>query len=163
MKKINFLIILTIFLSFINNCSGYKPIFSSSNYNFSISDHSISGNKKIGNQIYSKLYSIVKLNNKDETSQKIEISINVSKEKTATIKNSAGKVLEYRINLNSEIVVKDYFSNAEILNQNFDYDSSFKVQDQHSETIKLENQIIENLVDKTYQDLLIRISESSVQ
>ena len=109
------------------------------------------------------MYSIVKLNNKDETSQKIEISINVSKEKTATIKNSAGKVLEYRINLNSEIVVKDYFSNAEILNQNFDYDSSFKVQDQHSETIKLENQIIENLVDKTYQDLLIRISESSVQ
>ena len=169
MKKINFLIILTIFLSFINNCSGYKPIFSSSNYNFSISDHSISGNKKIGNQIYSKLYSIVKLNNisrlnkNDPDKESITITIDVTKNKNATVKNSAGKVLEYRINLNSEIVVKDYFSNAEILNQNFDYDSSFKVQDQHSETIKLENQIIENLVDKTYQDLLIRISESSVQ
>ena len=64
MKKISYFIISLIFLMNTIACTGYKPIFSSSNYNFSISDHSISGNKKIGYQIYSKLYSIVKLNNR---------------------------------------------------------------------------------------------------
>ena len=38
--------------------------------------------------------------------------------------------------------------------------SSYKVQDQHSETIKLENRTIENLINKTYQDLLIKLSEN---
>ena len=51
-------------------------------------------------------------------------------------------------------------TDEEVLNQNFNYYSSYKVQDQHSETLKLENKIIENLVDTTYQNTLIKISES---
>ena len=46
-----------------------------------------------------------------------------------------------------------------MLNQNFNYSISYKVQDEHSETIKLENKNIENLIDKTYQDALIKISD----
>ena len=46
-----------------------------------------------------------------------------------------------------------------ILNQDFNYAISYKVQDEHSETIKLENKNIENLIDKTYQDVLIKIVE----
>ena len=38
--------------------------------------------------------------------------------------------------------------------------SSYKVQDQHSETVKLENQTIENLINTTCQDLLIKLSEN---
>ena len=48
----------------------------------------------------------------------------------------------------------------EILSQTFSYSSTYKVQDQHSETIKLENKSIEDLINKTYQNLLIRLSES---
>ena len=43
---------------------------------------------------------------------------------------------------------------------NFNSFSSYKVQDQYSETIKLENKATDNLVDETYQDLLIKLSES---
>ena len=46
-----------------------------------------------------------------------------------------------------------------MLNQNFEYFSSYKVQDQHFETAKLENKAIDVLIDKTYQDCLIKISE----
>ena len=88
------------------------------------------------------------------------MSIHTSVNKLATVKNSSGKTLEYKINLNTNMIIYNFLTNEEVLNQNFNYYSSYKVQDQHSETLKLENKIIENLVDTTYQNTLIKISES---
>ena len=45
-----------------------------------------------------------------------------------------------------------------ILNQNFSYSSVYRVQDNHSETIKLENKSIEDLINKIYQNLLIKMA-----
>ena len=160
MKKITYLIISFILLISINACSGYKPIFSTSNLQFEIADYSIKGNKKLGNQIYSKLYNLSNANKNNPEAQSIFISIEASKDKNATVKNSAGKILEYKISLNSNITVRNFLTNEEILAQDFNYFASFKVQDQYSETIKLENQALENLVNKTYQNLLIKISEN---
>ena len=78
-------------------------------------------------------------------------------------KNSAGKILEYKISLNTNIIIKDYLTNDKILNHSFTYSSSYKVQDQHSETIKLENTTIKNLINKTGDDLIIKISGSLVE
>ena len=160
MKKISSLIISFLLLINISACTGYKPIFSSSNLEFNIADHSIIGNKKLGNQIYSKLYNLSNSNKNNPDSQSIHIVIETTKDKIPTVKNSAGKILEYRINLNSNIVVKNYLSNDEILIHNFNSFSSYKVQYQYSESIKLENKATDNLVDETYQDLLIKLSES---
>ena len=138
MKKIIYLLIPLILLIYINACSGYKPIFSSSNISniqFKIADYSIKGNKKLGNQIYSKLYSLSNLNKNNPEAQSIYISIEVLKDKTATVKNSTGKILEYKISLNSNIIVKNFLTNNEILSQNFSSSSSYKVQDQYSETV----------------------------
>mgnify|MGYP001322156027 CR=1 FL=1 len=47
MKKIIYLIIIFFFSSYIYACAGYKPIFSSSNLQFKIINHSIEGDKNI--------------------------------------------------------------------------------------------------------------------
>ena len=62
MKKISYLLISLFLLVNIVACAGYKPIFSSSNLEFKIADYSIIGDKKLGNQIYSKLYNLSKSN-----------------------------------------------------------------------------------------------------
>ena len=158
MKKITFLIICSILFIYINACTGYTPIYGSSNFNFKIEDHSLKGEERLANLIYRKLYN-VSLSNKDNlNAQSISLSVLTTKEKKPTIKNSAGKILEYEINLNSNIVINDFYTDEIILNQNFNYSISYKVQDEHSETIKLENKNIENLIYKTYQDVLIKIS-----
>ena len=159
MKKILLLITSLFILIHISSCTGYKPIFGSTNFNFEIAKHTIDGEKELGNQIYSKLYGVSNLNKNNTASKSIEISINVSKDKFATIKNNAGKILEYRINISTNIIVNDFLENKEILNQNFDYSSSYKVQDQHFETVNLENKTTEDLIEKTYQDCLVKISE----
>ncbi len=163
MKKITVLFVSLFLIISLNSCNGYKPIFSSAKFKFEIADYSIVGDKKLGNMIFSKLNNISRLNKNDPDKESITITIDVTKNKNATVKNSAGKVLEYKINLNTNIIVRDYLTNKEKINQNFDYSSSYKVQDQHSETVKSENTTVENLVEKTYQDLLIKISESVVK
>ena len=159
MKRISSLIILFILVSFISACAGYKPLYTTK-LQFEIADYSIKSDKKLGKQIYSKLFSLSKSTKKNENTKSINIIIDVSKNKNATAKDDAGKILEYKIILNSKIIAKDYLTSSELLNQNFNYFSSYKVQDQNSETIKLENKTIENLIDKTFQNILIQLSQN---
>ena len=158
MKKITYLTISFILLISINACAGYKPIFSTSSLQFKISDYSIKGDKSLGKKIYTKLYNLSQSNKNNTAVKNINISIEVSKDKTVKVKNSAGKILEYKISLNTNIEIKDYFTNDQISSHNFNYSSSYKTQDQFSASLRLENKTIENLLDKTYQDLLIEMT-----
>jgi hypothetical protein len=158
MKKIPYLFISFIILIYIGACAGYKPIFSSSNLEFIITDYSILGDKKLGNQIYSKLYNLSKSTKKTSETKNIYLLINVSKDKKATAKDSTGKILGYKINLSTTITIKDVMTGNKILNENFSFSSAYKAQDQYSETIKLENQTTQNLINNTYQDLLIKLT-----
>jgi hypothetical protein len=160
MKKISYLLISFILLINASACTGYKPIFTSSNLEFKITDYSILGDKKLGNQIYSKLYYLSRSTKNTLETKNIYVLINASQNKNATAKNYSGKILGYKINLSTIITIKDSMTENEILNDTFSFSSTYKVQDQFSETIKLENQTIKNLIEKTYQDLLIKLSEN---
>ena len=160
MKKKTHLIYSFILLIFINGCVGYEPIFSSGSIQFKIADYSIHGNKILGNKIYSKLYSLSKSTKDDQNIRSINLVIEVSKDKQAKSKSSSGKILDYKITLNTKIKITDFVSNNEILTQNFSSSLTYKVQDQQSDTIILENKSIENLIDKIYQKLYIELSEN---
>ena len=160
MKKISYPLISLILFINIFACAGYNPIFSSSNLKFKIEEYSISGDQKFGYKIYSKLYNLSRSSETTPNTKNIYIKINSSQKKDATAKNTAGKVLGYRISVSTTITISDYLTEKEILSDSFSFSSTYKVQDQFSETVKLEKQIIENLAEKTYQDLLIKFSEN---
>ena len=160
MKKITTLPFLFAILICIYACADYKPIFGSANLQFEIADYSVEGDKKLGNKIYSKLYNLSKSNKNQKETTSVVINIKVLKEKNSTSKDATGKILEYKINLNTKVIVKNYLTNDTLLDKNFISSSSYKVQDQYSETIKLENKVIENLINRTYQELLIKLSEN---
>ena len=73
MKKITHLILSIVLLIFINGCADYKPIFGSTKFEFEISDHTIEGNKMLGNKIYSKLYNLSKSNKDNQNINFVEI------------------------------------------------------------------------------------------
>ena len=150
MKKIAYPILSLILLLFINGCAGYEPIFGSTNLQFKIADYSIEGNKILGNKIYSKLYSLSKSKKDDQNLRRVDLVIKVSKDKNVTTKDSAGKILQYKITLNTDIKVTDFITKDKILNQIFISSLTYKVQNKYSDTVDLENQIIENLLSKTY-------------
>ena len=88
--------------------------------------------------------------------------VKTTKDKTATVKDSAGKIQEYKITLNVLIKINDYLTNNLILDNTFVSSISYKIQDNYSETVDTENRALENLINKTYQDILIKISQSLI-
>ena len=111
-------------------------------------------------KIYSKLYNASKSQKDNQNLRDVSLFINVSKAKDGTAKDSAGKILEYKITLNTEIKVTDFITNNNILNQTFISSVTYKIQNQYSDTINLENKSIENLIDKTYQEIIIKLSQN---
>ena len=159
MKKIVYPLFVFILLVIIYGCAGYEPIFGSKNLQFKIADFSIEGNKILGNKIYSKLHVLSQSTKDDKNVRKIDLLILVSKDKNATVKDSAGKILEYKIILSTEVYIKDFKTGDEILNETFVSSATYKVQDQQSETVNLENKSIDNLINNIYQKLLIKLSQ----
>ena len=162
MKKIVYPIFSFILLIFIGGCAGYEPIFGSTNLQFEIADYSVKGNKILGNKMYSKLYGLSKSKKDDQNLRSIDLVIEVSKDKKATTKDSAGKILEYKITLNTNIKVTDFITKDNILNQIFTSSITYKVQNKYSDTINLENKSTENLLNKTYQEFVIRLAQNII-
>ena len=162
MKKNTFTILLIVLLIFINGCSGYKPIFNSTNLEFDIANYSLEDNKTLGEKIYSKLKRASKLNGNNENVRKIDILIKASQNKKATAKDASGKILQYKISLNIDVKIKDYLTEDEILNETYSSSFTYKIQNQYSDTLKLEERSINQLVDKTYQQILIKLSENII-
>ena len=158
-KKIS-LIFLSIFFILSNGCAGYKPIYSNNNLEFKIVDYTIKGDKRLGNKIYSKLYNLSRTKKNLDSDKSIILLIDTSLNKNETSKDSSGKILEYKLTLIAKIEILDFLSNDRILNQAFVSSLSYKVQSQYSETIKLENSSIEDLIDKTYKDLLVKLVQN---
>ena len=162
MKKIVGPIFSLILLIFIDGCAGYEPIFSSTNLQFEIADYSIEGNKILGNKIYSKLYRLSQSKKDNQNLRNVDLVIKVSKDKNATAKNSDGKILEYKITLNTDVKVTDFITKDKILNQIFTSSLTYKVQNKYSDTVNLENKSIENLLNTTCQELLIRLAQNII-
>jgi len=160
MKKVIYPIFSFILLLFINGCAGYEPIFGSTNLQFEIADYSIEGNKILGNKIYSKLYRLSQSKKDNQNLRNIDLVIKVSKDKNVTTKDSAGKILQYKITLNTDIKVTDFITKDKILNQIFVSSLTYKVQDKYSDTVDLENRSIEDLLNKTYQELVTRLAQN---
>ena len=159
MKKKYSLILLLILMVFTSECTGYKPIFNSSSLMIEIKNYTIEGDQKLGERMYLKLSNLLKSNNK-ESKKNIDLLIKVSKNKESTIKDKSGKILEYKITLNTIVIVKNYETNNQIFSKNFSNSLNYKMQNEYSESISTENKIIENLIDQTYQELLVTLIQN---
>tara|TARA_B110000438_G_C15808908_1_gene648708 strand:+ start:2592 stop:3086 length:495 start_codon:yes stop_codon:yes gene_type:complete len=160
MKKIIYLILSIFLLISVIGCTGYEPIFSSSKLSIKIVEHSIEGDKKLGGKIYSQLNRYFNSPNNNSDTKKVIILIDTKKDITPTVKNSAGKIIEYRVQIKTKLFMEDFKSNKELINYTINLSSSYKVQDQYFETKKIEAKTIDELLNKIYQDLLIKISET---
>ena len=162
MKKIFYSIFILVAFILINACTGYKPIYSTTYLQFKIVDHEIKGNKLLGNRLYSKLNFLSKSKNNDQNIRTIVLILDVKKTKSSTSKDSSGKILEYKINLNTTVEAKDYLTNKSILKQNFNSSLNYKIQSKYSDTLTLEGKTINDLINKTYQDILFNLSQNIV-
>ena len=142
------LIKILILLFFLSGC-GYAPIFSKKNSNFSIYELSASGNNKLNKIINSKLNNYKDLDSPKKFSLIIETYLN----KKISSKDSKGNPKSYRINLVSDISIKD--SNGIVKNKSFSKSIDYKNRSSKSDLKKYENEISKNLAEKISAEIII--------
>ena len=159
MKKISIALIIAL-ITICSSCAGYKPIFNESNLNFEIINYSLQGETEIAKSIYYKLDNLSKNKNNKLEGRKINLIIEVLKKKQALSKDGTGQVLEYNMTLKTKVLVKDSLTNTEILNYQAGSSVAYSVQERYSDTLKFENNSINNLIDSIYQEFLIKLTDS---
>ena len=142
------LIKLLILLFFIYGC-GYSPIFSNKNSNFSIYELSVSGNSKLNKIINGRLNNYKGSDNQKKFSLTIETYLN----KKVASRDSKGNPKTYRINLKSNISIKDL--NGNVKNKSFSKSVDYNNRSNKSDLKKYENETSKNLAIKISDEIII--------
>ena len=139
MKKINYFLLITIFL--FSSC-GFKIINQSKLVNFYISDIEVSGDSRINYIIKRKLL----FNSK-------------SSDKDLIIINLKNEIVKYQISINVDVKIHT-MTNKNIKNFNVNKNGDYNVANQHSQTIDNEKKLIEllseSLADNILEELIFR-------
>ena len=147
MKKIFIVIILLI----LNNCAGYKPIFSSKDVNFYIGEIIIKEDNKLIRNIVKNLKPYTIQNDKQRIT--LELSLNIKEE--ITLKDTKGNTVSEEMEIVLE--VKTSLENNDQINFNFSEKFTFNNQSNKFELNQYKKRIQLTLVEKIHQDLIMRL------
>ena len=147
MKKIFIVIILLI----LNNCAGYKPIFSSKDVNFYIGEIIIKEDNKLIRNIVKNLKPYTIQNDK----QRITLELNLNIKEAITLKDTKGNTVSEEMEIVLE--VKTSLENNEQINFNFSEKFTFNNQSNKFELNQYKKRIQITLIEKIHQDLIMRL------
>tara|TARA_B100001121_G_scaffold44562_1_gene38229 strand:+ start:449 stop:901 length:453 start_codon:yes stop_codon:yes gene_type:complete len=147
MKKIFIIIVLLI----LNNCAGYEPIFSSKDVNFYIGEITIKEDNKLIRNIVKNLKPYTIQNDK----RRINLELNLDIKEAITLKDSKGNTVSEEMAIALE--VKTILENNDQIKFNFSEKFTFNNQSNKFELNQYKKRMQINLVEKIYQDLIIRL------
>ena len=147
MKKIFIIIVLLI----LNNCAGYKPIFSSKDVNFYIGEIIIKEDNKLIRNIVKNLKPYTIQNDK----QRITLELNLNIKEAITLKDAKGNTVSEEMEIVLE--VKTSLENNDQINFNFSEKFTFNNQSNKFELNQYKKRIQLTLVEKIHQDLIMRL------
>lgn len=147
MKKIFIILILLI----LNNCSGYKPIFSSKDINFYIGEIIIKEDNKLIRNIVKNLKPYTIQNDK----QRITLELNLDLKEAITLKDTKGNTVSEEMEIVLE--AKTYLENNDQINFNFSEKFTFNNQSNKFELNQYKKRIQITLIEKIHQDLIMRL------
>lgn len=148
-------IYLIIFISFLVQSCDYKPIYSNNDqFNFTITDLELSGDKVLNNYLEKKLVKLSKTN----TDKEYKIFINSSYSKSSIAKNKSGNTTDYKLTLNISLKLTQLkTSKNELKEEEVSFNENFIVtkSDNTFEQTNYENLIKNNLAEILSNKLII--------
>ena len=148
-KKISLFCFIIIFL---NNC-GYTPIYSNKDKNFVINKIELVGDIEV-NKILSSRLNVYK--NNSDAKRLFDIVINSKSTKTTLTKDKKGNPAQFSQNVSVNLIITDIINNTQ-LETNFTENSTYDNSDNKFDLKKYENNLIKNMSEKIYSDLILFI------
>ena len=147
-KKI---VLFSFLILFLNNC-GYTPIYSKKSQDFQISKIETSGEVKVNKLLYNKL----KIYSDNPNARKtFNLNINSLSTKTTIAKDKKGNPTQFSIELSITLQITDSLDNKvdKIFSENSTYDNN----DNKFDLRKYENNLIENMTEKLFSEIILFI------
>lgn len=143
MKKKIILKLSLLFLLFLPLSCGFKVLNKSNAYNYSIKEIITSGNKRISYKIKNNLLT----NSKENSPNDLIIYVKAEKSQSIKEKNIRNEITKYQVNLDVEIsynIMRNLNKTEKI---NLSINGDYSVEDFHSDTIKNEKNLLNNLIE----------------
>ena len=147
MKKIFIVLILLM----LNNCAGYKPIFSTNDVNFYIGEIVIKEDNKLIRNIVKNLKPYTIENDK----QRVTLELNLDIKEAITLKDTKGNTVSEEMEIT--LKVKTILENNDQINFNFSEKFNFNNQSNKFELNQYKKRIQITLIEKIHQDLVMRL------
>tara|TARA_B100000029_G_scaffold15905_1_gene16416 strand:+ start:189 stop:659 length:471 start_codon:yes stop_codon:yes gene_type:complete len=137
-KFLKILFALLVLIS-VQNC-GYQPLLTEKYQKFNINTFDISGDKKLGQMLANRFVEF-----KDSENQ-LMCKINIEKNREISNKDSAGKVLEYSLDVNINLEALSTLDGSSILRKNYSQKRSYKASKFYIDTLSREKIITDDLL-----------------
>ena len=152
-KKI---ILLSFLIIFLNNC-GYTPIYSKKNQDFQINTIETFGEVKVNKLLYNKL----KVYSDNPIAKKnFNLSINSSTTKTTIAKDKKGNPTQFSIELSVTLQITDDLDNT--VDRIFSESSTYDNNDNKFDLRKYEDNLIENMTEKIFSEIILFIQTGNL-
>jgi len=140
-----------LFLSFLSSC-GYQSLLNEDSKKFGIKSFNINGNKRLAEILKNNL---VGPKNK---SNNLILDIYARKNRSIAHKDSAGKIIEYNLNISFDLTATESISRRNILSKTFSLDGNYKSSDLYLDTLNREKKIINELTETIATQILIDLN-----
>ena len=146
-----FKLTLVLFYIFLVSC-GYQPMLNETNKKFSITNFTISGDKRLAQILANHIGT-------SET-REVNLSINIfaKKDRAVSNRNEAGKITEYSLNLEFKLEGRDQISNKVIYSKTLTAQSNYKASKEYFDTLNKEKNIVDNLTKTLANQLITELS-----
>ena len=146
MKKINIISIVVISILFLS--CGFKTINQKNTNLVYLKNINISGERRIA---YSLKNDLLLLSN-ENSKNKFNVEIKLSKKRISKIKDTAGKVTRYNLSLSADLKMISLDTNKKLQNQ-FTRTLDYDVAKIHSDTINNENSAVKSITQQISNDI----------
>ena len=152
-KKI---ILLSFLIIFLNSC-GYTPIYSKKSQDFQINTIETSGEVKVNKLLYNKL----KVYSDNPIAKKnVSLNINSSSAKTTIAKDKKGNAAQFSIELIITLQITDDLDNT--IDKIFSESSTYDNNDNKFDLRKYEDNLIENMTEKIFSEIILFIQTGNL-
>ena len=148
MKNNNKITIILLFLFTLTSC-GFKPILQKGSDLVYINDVRVIGEPKIAYSLKNRILLI----SSDNSINKYDVEIKITKIKNNKIKNQEGKVVRYDMIISADLKLIN-LDNGKIINKVFVEKKDYNVGNNHSDTINNEKNTIKNIVQRLAENII---------
>ena len=156
MKKKNIKFILVLLLPMFFLSCGFKPLYQKNNSLIHLKKIEVKGDQRTAYSLKNELMLI----SDEDSINKQNIRIVISKQKSTKIKDKSGKVTRYDLSLSANVKLTN-LSNNQIIEKTFNRNLDYYVSSIHSDTIKNESNATKIITQQLSDDITNHIILSS--